>query len=92
MENPAATPPISNVIPAGYAALTTEDDVGEYRPDASTGLAPAGRRQIRRRSIDGSNQPPQRLEAEQQAARHLVRSRGCNYVLVRFGSGDNPAP
>jgi hypothetical protein len=39
MENPADTPPTSNVIPAGHAALTTEDDVGEYRPDGSTGLA-----------------------------------------------------
>ena len=39
MENPAASPPTSNVIPAGHAALTTEDEVGEYRPDASTELA-----------------------------------------------------
>ena len=39
MENPAATPPTSNVIPAGHAALTTEDEVGEHRPDASTELA-----------------------------------------------------
>jgi hypothetical protein len=39
MENPADTPPTSNVIPAGHAPLTTEDEVGEYRPDASTGLA-----------------------------------------------------
>ena len=39
MENPAATPASSNVIPTGHAALTTEDEVGEYRPDASTGLA-----------------------------------------------------
>jgi KUP system potassium uptake protein len=39
MENPAAVPPTSNVIPAGHAALTTEDEAGEHRPDASTGLA-----------------------------------------------------
>src|SRR5437868_9364255 len=39
MENPAATPASSNVSPAGHAALTTEDEGGEHRPDASTGLA-----------------------------------------------------
>src|SRR5438105_1129574 len=39
MENPAAIPASSNVIPAGHAALTTEDEGGEHRPDASTGLA-----------------------------------------------------
>ena len=38
MENPAATPTTSAVIPAGHAALTTEDEVGEHRPDASIGL------------------------------------------------------
>jgi hypothetical protein len=36
MENPAATCAGSNVIPAGYAALTEN---GKHRPDASAGLA-----------------------------------------------------
>jgi KUP system potassium uptake protein len=39
MENPAVTPTTSTVIPAGHAALTTEGEVGEHRPDASAGLA-----------------------------------------------------
>jgi KUP system potassium uptake protein len=39
MENPAATPASSTVIPAGHAALTPEDEVGEHRPNASAGLA-----------------------------------------------------
>jgi hypothetical protein len=39
MENPAVAPTTSTVIPAGHAALTTEDEVGEHRPDASAGLA-----------------------------------------------------
>src|ERR1700724_1999790 len=38
MEDPAASPTTSAVIPAGHAALTTEDEVGEHRPDASIGL------------------------------------------------------
>ena len=39
MEDPAASPTTSTVIPAGHAALSAEDEVGEHRPDASTGLA-----------------------------------------------------
>ena len=39
MENLPPIPASSNVIPAGHAALTTEDEGGERRPDASTGLA-----------------------------------------------------
>ena len=39
MEDPAASPTTSTVIPAGHAALSAENEVGEHRPDASTGLA-----------------------------------------------------
>ena len=39
MEDRAASPTTSTVIPAGHAALSAEDEVGEHRPDASTGLA-----------------------------------------------------
>src|SRR3984893_9028994 len=39
MEDPAASPTTSTVIPAGHAALSAEDEVGEHRPDASTGRA-----------------------------------------------------
>src|ERR1700738_1202525 len=39
MEDPAASPTTSTVTPAGQAALSAEDEVGEHRPDASTGLA-----------------------------------------------------
>src|SRR5271166_5924612 len=39
MENPAANPATSTVIPAGHAALTPEDEVGEHRPDTAVGLA-----------------------------------------------------
>ena len=39
MKNPAANPATSTIIPAGHAASTAEDEVGEHRANASTGLA-----------------------------------------------------
>jgi hypothetical protein len=39
MKNPAANPATSTIIPAGHAASTAEDKVGEHRANASTGLA-----------------------------------------------------
>ncbi|HMD64477.1 MAG TPA: potassium transporter Kup [Stellaceae bacterium] len=39
MANRAANPATSTLIPAGHAALSAEDEVGEHRSDTSTGLA-----------------------------------------------------
>jgi KUP system potassium uptake protein len=39
MADHAPNPTTSTLIPAGHAALSAEDEVGEHRPDTSTGLA-----------------------------------------------------
>jgi KUP system potassium uptake protein len=39
MADHAPDPTTSTLIPAGHAALSAEDEVGEHRPDTSTGLA-----------------------------------------------------